>query len=379
MEQARRDHVNPDISVTVPTLPVAHLSTLVESSKPSLSATTPAPLLAQPAPAAVPEKRAGVAASHRPPKRKRTGTSTISSPSASPKKRTTDLPSYEDRADKEPISTGIFPHSDRLGTLVDNLSTALLHSPSWSSFVEQMHGPPHLKPDLQDIPHPAGAYLAHLREHGVPVIMCTEPLSPEQLKEQLDRGCHKSAQNHADFVRDEMADFVESGYWLVLPYDLIKDLPGLRLSPLGVKEERERRHRLVVDHTFFLVNRDTVPLAPKEAMQFGAALPRILYLTRHADPKYGVPHIAKYDVKDGFYKMHLHPNMAQALATIMPRYPNEPQLVAIPTVLTMGWISSPPTFSALTETICDITNDRLYRKHAPPHRLDPIVEPLDEK
>ena len=208
--------------------------------------------------------------------------------------------------------------------------------------------------------------------------MCTEPLTQEQLREQLDRGCHQSAQNHAAFLREEMADYVESGFWLVLPYELIKDLPGLRLSPSGVKDERDRRPRLVVDHTFFFVNRDTLALAPKESMQFGQALPRIIHHARHANPKFGPSKLAKYDITDGFYRVHLDPDHAPALCTIMPKYPDEPQLVAIPTVLTMGWVNSPPTFSALTETICDITNDRMYRHHAPPHRLEAIVEPLDD-
>jgi len=175
-----------------------------------------------------------------------------------------------------------------------------------------------------------------------------------------------------------MSNFIEDGYWIVLPYDQVCDLEALRLSPLGVKEERTRRPRLVVDHTFFFVNRDTLAMAPKEAMQFGAALPRILRQLRHANPAYGPAKLAKYDVKDGFYKLHLHPSHAPALATILPTEPGEPQLIAIPTVLTMGWINSPPTFCALTETICDITNKRMYRHHAPPHRLETVVEPMDE-
>lgn len=207
--------------------------------------------------------------------------------------------------------------------------------------------------------------------------MCTEPLTEEQLREQLERGCHQSAQNHSSFLREEMADYVENGFWLVLPYELIKDLPGLRFSPAGIKVERDRRPRLVVDHTFFFVNRDTLQLAPKESMQFGAALPRIIYLARHADPDFGPIYLAKYDIKDGFYRVHLDPDDAPALCTLMPTYPGEPQLVAIPTVLTMGWVSSPPTFCAITETICDMANARMHRQYAPPHRLESLVKPLD--
>jgi hypothetical protein len=35
-------------------------------------------------------------------------------------------------------------------------------------------------------------------------------------------------------MHEEMADFVIKGFWTVLPFDLVKDLPNLWLSPLGI-------------------------------------------------------------------------------------------------------------------------------------------------
>ena len=55
-------------------------------------------------------------------------------------------------------------------------------------------------------------------------------------------------------MREEMAEFIECGYWTVLPYRLVRHVPGLRVSALGVKKERERKPRLVCDHSFFDVN-----------------------------------------------------------------------------------------------------------------------------
>ena len=99
----------------------------------------------------------------------------------------------------------------------------------------------------------------------------------------------------------------------------------------------------------------------------------MIYLVRHADPKFGPVYLAKYDVKDGFYRMHLRPDHSLALATILPQYEGEEPLLAIPLVLTVGWINSPPTFSTMSETVCDIVNQRLYRRHAPPHRLESMM------
>jgi len=49
-------------------------------------------------------------------------------------------------------------------------------------------------------------------------------------------------------------------------------------------------------------------------MQFGGTLYRLLYLIRHADPKCGIIYLAKFDLKDGFYRLHLRPKDAPSLA-----------------------------------------------------------------
>ena len=48
--------------------------------------------------------------------------------------------------------------------------------------------------------------------------------------------------------------------------------------------------------------------------------------------------------------------------------PGQPKLVAMPTVLPMGWTQSPPYFCSLTETVADVANDTLQ------HRPEQIVE-----
>jgi hypothetical protein len=57
---------------------------------------------------------------------------------------------------------------------------------------------------------------------------------------------------------------VNKAQWLVLPYDAIKHLPNLRISPMGcVSQEHDCCPRsTIVDYTFFGLNDDTVPIAP---------------------------------------------------------------------------------------------------------------------
>jgi hypothetical protein len=109
---------------------------------------------------------------------------------------------------------------------------------------------------------------------------------------------------------------------------------------------------------------------PLEVMQFGGALSHILWLLCHANPSHGPVYMAKYDLTDGFYRMFLDPADSLKLSVLMPRYEGEPQLVAIPLSTMMGWVSSPPTFCAASETMADLANASLYKHTVQPHRLE---------
>ena len=80
--------------------------------------------------------------------------------------------------------------------------------------------------------------------------------------------------------------------------------------------------------------------------------------------------MAKFDISDGFYHLFLEPNNAPKLAMLMPRYEGEPQLVAVPLSLTLGWVSLPPTFCTTSKTATDIANASLFRHTVPLHHLE---------
>jgi hypothetical protein len=82
----------------------------------------------------------------------------------------------------------------------------------------------------------------------------------------MERGPHKPAHDYQDFLREEMADFVKKGFWMVLPYDKVKHVKNLRVSPPGVVPQNKRRPRTIVDYSFSGVNQETIRLAPPEAM-----------------------------------------------------------------------------------------------------------------
>ena len=83
--------------------------------------------------------------------------------------------------------------------------------------------------------HPSQRLLRQYKYCGAPVVLMTGEWTEGERLAALKRGPHKSATKHAPFIRKEFASMVEKGQWTVLPYSVAKRLPGIRLSPPGVK------------------------------------------------------------------------------------------------------------------------------------------------
>jgi hypothetical protein len=79
-------------------------------------------------------------------------------------------------------------------------------------------------------------------------------------------GPHKSSTEHSSFLDEEMATMVSHGQWMVLPYSIVRDIPGLRIAPIGVVPQHDRRPRTIVDYTYYHLNAETVFLDPSKAM-----------------------------------------------------------------------------------------------------------------
>lgn len=234
-------------------------------------------------------------------------------------------------------------------------------------------GLPDISATVAALPHKASRLLEHLRKRGAGLSVHTAPWEPDCVRRAANRRSHKSAKLDIEFVCEEMLTFCDQGFWTVLPLRIAQLLPHLRLSPLGVVPQRNRRPRLIVDYTFSDVNDDTIRLAPADAMQFGAALRCLLHKVVHANPSYGPVWLGKIDIADGFYRIGLQPHDIPRLGVILPASSGEP-LVALPLTLPMGWVESPPYFTAATETACDLLNARLRQwQPLPPHPLESLA------
>ena len=269
---------------------------------------------------------------------------------------------------------------DRLDIYVNAAAKRFKSCGNWGEFVRAIRGRGDLQPHVDSLPHPASTLLGSFQKLGAPAKMTSPVWTPNRIIAARKRGPHQSAKGDVQFLREEYADMVEKQQWVVLPAEMVKGLPGLRLSPLGLVPQRGRRPRTISDYSYFGVNEDTALMAPKEAMQFGRTLPRLLWHIHRANPRFGPVYMSKIDLADGFYRVWLNPEDTPALAVLFPSRPGEPDLIGIPLTLPMGWAESPPYFCAATETVADLANMELQQPtgiasaRKTPHRLDVLSE-----
>jgi hypothetical protein len=266
---------------------------------------------------------------------------------------------------------------DRLGKLVSRAAVLLDDGVSFRDFCIQHRGPTCLS-DPSDLPHAASALLHRLRKAGAPSLQTTKPWTLEKLDAAIRRGPHKSTAMHSNFLRDEFADMMEAGQWVVVPYRCVRHLRGLRLSPTGVVPQKNRRPRNIVDYTFYLINQAALCLSP-DSLQFGHTLRRLLQKLHRADTRRGRIYLSKTDIADAFMRVWIQADHVLSLGALIHHLPGKESMVAFPMILPMGWIDSPRYLCAVTETIADLANnhfqcnDLSYLSYSP-HRLDKLAD-----
>jgi hypothetical protein len=164
----------------------------------------------------------------------------------------------------------------------------------------------------------------------------------------------------------EIKEKVLSKQARVVEWDTIKDNPPteLKISPIAVIPHKSKAYRSILDLSFRLrlknggfrdaVNETTVKTAPGGAIdQIGECLSRIIHAFAAAEEDAKI-FMAKWDIKDGFWRMDCREGEEWNFAYVLPQPEGEPIRLVIPTSLQMGWVKSPPYFCAATETARDI-------------------------
>ena len=96
--------------------------------------------------------------------------------------------------------------------------------------IVSVRGEPDIHSAVAALPHEAAPLLDQIRQKGTPVKIDEPPLTLEQLATAISYGSHNSCNRDPSFLRTEMRDFVEKGFWIVLPLEDAVGLNVLRLS-----------------------------------------------------------------------------------------------------------------------------------------------------
>ena len=89
-----------------------------------------------------------------------------------------------------------------------------------------------------------------------------------------------------------------------------------------------------------------------------------------ANPAHGPVLLNKTSLSNGFYRINLSSGDAPRLGIVFPKKVGKEPMVAVPLVLPMGWVNSPPAFLMGTETIADVAKQRL---RSPSYQPPPLI------
>jgi hypothetical protein len=106
------------------------------------------------------------------------------------------------------------------------------------------------------------------------------------------------------------------------------------------------------------VNESTTLSAPAGAIdQLGHTLQRVIHAMAEADLRGDEKvFMAKYDIKDGFWRLNCQKSEEWNFAYVLPQKEGRPVQLVVPTSLLMGWVESPPYFGAASETARDVAS-----------------------
>ncbi len=215
--------------------------------------------------------------------------------------------------------------------------------------------------------HPAGEQLESWSKLGCPT-MTGKPWTIQQMTEAVHRGPHVSATTPEamEHFAAEIKEKIAAGQARTVLWDDIKENPPaqLKISPIAAIPHKSKLYRSILDLSFSLalnngthlpsVNDTTTKTAPMASVdQLGHSLSRMIHAfadTTEDDKIF----MAKWDVKDGFWRLDCQEGEEYNFAYVLPQPPSEPVTLVIPTSLQMGWIESPGFFCAASETSRDV-------------------------
>ena len=233
--------------------------------------------------------------------------------------------------------------------------------------------------------HPAAELLLDYATKGCPAKTGLQ-WSKGEIAAAVEHGNHSSAEVESARIqfRAEAEEKQKLGMCRIVDWDDIKDNPPaeMKVSPLSAVPHKSRLWRAILDLSYALrledgtslpsVNEASEKTGPSGAVdQLGHSLQRIIHAFATA-PEDAKVFSAKWDVKDGFWRVNAREGEEWNFCYVLPRTEGQPIQVVVPTSLQMGWIESPTYFCAASETARDVSVDYIETPvgSLPPHKFE---------
>jgi hypothetical protein len=219
--------------------------------------------------------------------------------------------------------------------------------------------------------HPNFAELEEVLTNGMPyryAIELDETRRQKELKAQIERGNHKSAQANPEQVGKLLSKDVAHGFAMVVPTEMVPLIPDAMVQPTGLAEQwvlddegkRKVKYRITQDLTYAESTKDEpisvnsrINMKAYPEMIYGWCLPRIIHFIvalRLFWPGKSI-FIAKYDYSDAYRRIaHSAKAVAQTITTLGA-------LAFVYWRLTFGGSPNPPTWCCFSEIVTDLANE----------------------
>jgi hypothetical protein len=197
--------------------------------------------------------------------------------------------------------------------------------------------------------HPAADILCDWATFGCPT-RTGRNWTKDKMWEAVERGPHRSATmpEAIKHFAEEIKEKLRTNQARLVPWDNIKDNPPpqLKISRIAAIPHKSKAFRSILDLSFRLqlknrgvlaaVNNTTVKSAPKGAIdQIGECLSQIVHAFAEASKDAKI-FMAKWDIKDGFWRMDCHEGGEWNFLYVLPQPKGSPIMIIVPTSLQMG-------------------------------------------
>jgi hypothetical protein len=192
--------------------------------------------------------------------------------------------------------------------------------------------------------HPATKTLQEYATYGCPAKM-GKPWTKAEIWEAVKRGPHVLALSAKalEHLKQEACKKVAMGQATIVDWDTVKDKnppPQMKVSPIAAIPHKSKVFRSILDLSFLLRLRDGTKLpaindsmtktAPSGAInQLGHLLQRVIHAFAEADKNNKI-FMAKWDIKDGFWRLDAKTGDEWNFTYVLPQPPGEPVKIVVP-------------------------------------------------